>query len=252
MEPFAFRTLLLLTFMAAGVTFVITGSASAPYGRHTRPGWGPGIPVRLGWIAMESPTIVVFVVAFATAPRAGELVPRVMATLWLVHAVHRGLVHPLRMRPGQRTMPSFVVAFGFAVHAVLAYLNGRSLGVFGPHYSLGWLLGVRFLYGLLVFVTGFIVNRVSDRMLRALRRPGETGYAIPRGGLFDELSCPNYLGEVIQWIGWAVLTWSQAGLAVAVWSAANLIPRAVAHHDWYRRTFPDYPRNRHAILPFLL
>jgi 3-oxo-5-alpha-steroid 4-dehydrogenase 1 len=43
-----------------------------------------------------------------------------------------------------------------------------------------------------------------------------------------------------------------AGLAFAVWTAANLIPRALAYHRWYRQEFYDYPPQRKAILPFVL
>ena len=53
---------------------------------------------------------------------------------------------------------------------------------------------------------------------------------------------PNYLGEIVEWTGWALATWSLAGLAFAVYTAANLAPRAVANHDWYLSTFDDYPR----------
>jgi steroid 5-alpha reductase family enzyme len=104
----------------------------------------------------------------------------------------------------------------------------------------------------LLFVCGFAVNKHSDWLLRKLRKPGESGYSIPRGGLFRWVSCPNYLGEIIEWIGWAVATWSLAGLSFAVWTAANLIPRAWQYHRWYRKEFPDYPKKRKAVIPFLL
>ncbi len=33
---------------------------------------------------------------------------------------------------------------------------------------------------------------------------------------------------------------------------ANLIPRALDHHKWYRKEFSDYPANRKAVFPFLV
>jgi len=84
-----------------------------------------------------------------------------------------------------------------------------------------------------------------------LRRPQESGYKIPYGGLFRWVSCPNYLGEIVIWTGWAVTTWSLPGLAFALWTATNLIPRARANHRWYRNYFPDYPASRKALLPGL-
>lgn len=39
---------------------------------------------------------------------------------------------------------------------------------------------------------------------------------------------------------------------VFVWTAVNLVPRALAHHRWYREHFEDYPRQRKALIPFVL
>ena len=39
--------------------------------------------------------------------------------------------------------------------------------------------------GLLVWLLGFSNVVVADATLVALRKPGETGYKIPRGGLFE-------------------------------------------------------------------
>ena len=48
-----------------------------------------------------------------------------------------------------------------------------------------------------------------------------------------------------------MLTWSPAGLVFFLWTAANLVPRARSHHRWYQERFPDYPRERKAVIPWL-
>jgi hypothetical protein len=48
------------------------------------------------------------------------------------------------------------------------------------------------------------------------------------------------------------MCWNLPALSFAVWTAANLIPRAISHHAWYRRTFADYPRDRRAVIPAVL
>ena len=103
----------------------------------------------------------------------------------------------------------------------------------------------------MLFVAGCAINRQSDFTLRRLRENGEAGYSIPYGGFYRWVSSPNYFGEIIQWFGWALATWSLAGLMFAVWTAANLAPRALSHHRWYRESFVDYPPERKALLPRL-
>jgi len=97
-----------------------------------------------------------------------------------------------------------------------------------------------------------VINQLSDNILLNLRKTPGNGYKIPYGGLFRWVSCPNFFGEIIEWSGFALMIWSPAGLAFAVWTAANLIPRALDHHKWYRENFPDYPQERKAVFPCLL
>ncbi|HSM12793.1 MAG TPA: 3-oxo-5-alpha-steroid 4-dehydrogenase, partial [Thermoanaerobaculia bacterium] len=120
-----------------------------------------------------------------------------------------------------------------------------------PVYPRSWLVDPRFLAGVALFAAGTWVNRRADATLRALAARGDGEYGIPRGGLFERISCPNYLGEIIVWSGWALATWSLPGLAFALWTVANLAPRARSHHRFYRERFPDYPPERRALVPFV-
>jgi len=60
------------------------------------------------------------------------------------------------------------------------------------------------------------------------------------------------LGEIIEWIGFAMMAWNLAALSFAIWTIVNLLPRAIDHHKWYRRYFAGYPEKRKAIIPFIL
>jgi steroid 5-alpha reductase family enzyme len=119
-------------------------------------------------------------------------------------------------------------------------------------YGNGWLTEPAFLIGIVVFFVGWTANRHADLVLLRLRNDGESGYRIPHGGLYRFISCPNYLGEMLQWTGWAIATWSLAGMAFAIFTIANLLPRALSNHRWYRQHFKDYPVERRAIIPYLL
>ncbi len=51
---------------------------------------------------------------------------------------------------------------------------------------------------------GYAINHHADSVLLSLRKPGETGYKIPYGGLYKYISCPNYFGEMVEWFGFAL------------------------------------------------
>jgi protein-S-isoprenylcysteine O-methyltransferase Ste14 len=223
---------------------------SAPYGRHARGGWGPSMDTRHAWVVMESPAVLAFVAIFFAGSHALTATPLVLLAMWLAHYVQRTFVFPFSLRPGGRT-PVSVVAMGFLFNLVNAYLNARWLSEFGS-YTAAWLWSPAFIIGLILFVTGYRINRWADHVLLSLRAPGETGYKIPRGGLYELVSCPNYLGELLEWTGFAIAAGSLAGWTIVAFTAANLIPRALSHHRWYRQRFPDYPPARKAVLPFLL
>ena len=246
-----FDVLLISWFALAGVVFVFLFFFAAPYGRYTRKGWGPVISSRTGWILMELPAAGLFALFFFLGDRTAGWLPVFFLVLWQIHYVHRSVIYPFRFRSEQK-ITLVIVAMGMVFNLGNTYINGRYLFSLGPGFEDGWAGDPRFIIGVLVFVCGFAINKHSDWILKKLRKPGESGYSIPRGGLYRWVSCPNYLGEIIEWTGWAVATWSLAGLSFAVWTAANLVPRAWQHHRWYRSEFPDYPNNRKAVIPFLL
>lgn len=239
--------------LAAGV-FLLLLFVTAPYGRNSRDGWGPVISARLGWVLMEAPSPIGMVVLFWIGSSAHRVSPIawIFLGIWMLHYLNRAFVFPFRMRNRGKTMPVLVAAMAVAFNLGNAYLNGRWLFDLGPVYPKSWLADPRFLGGVLLFGVGFVINQHSDWVLLHLRKPGESGYQIPRSGAFRFVSCPNYLGEILEWSGWALATWCLGGLAFAVWTAANLIPRAITHHRWYQEHFPDYPSERRAVLPYLV
>jgi hypothetical protein len=235
----------------SGGVVVLLLFITAPYGRHDRPGWGPTIPNALGWVLMESPAVVLFTVIFLAGEHAVGTVPLVLGALWLFHYVQRTFVFPFRVRTKGKRMALVIVAMAFLFNTLNAYVVARWISHFGT-YAASWLHDPRFIAGVLLFAAGFAINQHTDNVLIHLRAPGETGYKIPRGGLFDYVASPNYLGEMIEWFGFALATWSLAGLAFALFTAANIGPRAFANLRWYRSTFPDYPAERRALIPFVM
>jgi hypothetical protein len=235
---------------AAVIVFAVLTVVDAPYGRHIGKRWqGPTINNRVAWLVMESPAALVFGTCFLVGTYRDTLVSLVFCAMWESHYIYRAFIYPFRFRSSGKHMPLMVAAVGFTFNILNGYLNGRYLFTFSGGYSNRWLLDPRFLLGALFFFAGMAVCRHSDGILRRLRRPGQSGYQIPRGGLFTFVSAPNYLGEMIEWGGWALATWSIPGAAFFVWVLANLVPRARANHRWFRLHFPDYPKERRALLP---
>lgn len=244
-------------FAAYGaLAFVSLQFVSAPYGRHLREGWGPKISATLGWVVMEAPSPLVFLACWLVAEpgRRFSAPGLVFLVMWQTHYVYRSFVFPFRRRGGNREMPLSIVIMSIVFNLANAYLNARWIYTIGPDRQAAWLVDPRFLGGVALFAFGYGVNHQSDAILFRLRSPGATGpddYKIPYGGFFRFVSCPNYLGEIIEWTGWALCTFSPAGCAFALASAANLLPRARQHHRWYREKFADYPPARKAIVPLI-
>jgi protein-S-isoprenylcysteine O-methyltransferase Ste14 len=247
-----FQILLIISFVVAVGAFLTLFFISAPYGRHTRRGWGPSLPNWLGWLLMESISTMVIVVMFmiGSAPRTAATITFLL--MWEVHYIQRSFIYPFLLRDGQKKMPLAIPLMAMVFNLGNGYINGRYLFHFSDNrYDADWLLTQRFMIGMVLFIAGFIINRMADNTLRGLRQPGETGYKIPHGGLYRYISCPNYFGEIVEWIGWAVATWSLPGLAFAVWTFANLVPRAQANHKWYHEHFDEYPHERKALIPWV-
>lgn len=241
----------LAVFVLAGVAFPALFWITVPYGgRHTSERWGPTIPARWAWILMELPAPVCIVVAYERGQNAGEPVSLLLLAAFLAHYLNRAVLYPLRMRVDGKRTPLVSATFAFAFNLMNGTLQGLALGQVCT-YGVGWLADPRFIVGALVFAAGAAINLQSDEILRKLRAPGEHGYRIPRGGFYRYVSSPNYLGEIVQWAGWALATWSGAGLAFLLLTIANLAPRARSNHQWYLEEFPDYPAERRALVPGL-
>jgi len=232
--------------------FILLFFVSAPYGRHSRPGRGARISNRLGWLLMEAPAAILFFAYFLLSDRKTDLVPIFFLILWQSHYLYRAFVYPFTLQK-KRSMTLTVVLFALIFNIFNTYIQARWIFSLSPEmaYTIDWFKDFRFIIGAMMFYGGYALNWYADRLLRLLRQPGGAEYTIPKKGLFRLVSCPNYLGEIIQWFGWAIALWAIPGLIFALWTVANLLPRARSHHLWYRDTFPDYPRERKALIPYI-
>lgn len=246
-----YDTLILICKLWAGLgllTFVLLQFVNPPYGRHSSTSWGPMIGNKAGWVIMELPSFLImlyFLVSNGKINYSGFLMG-----LWVLHYFNRSFVFPLRTRTSGKKMPLIIALSAILFNGMNAGLNGYYLKHWGDALGPGF-DSTLFWLGLPLFLFGAFVNLKSDQLLINLRKPGETGYKIPKGFLFDLVSCPNYLGEILQWTGFFVMAWNLPALSFLVWTLANLLPRAKAHHLWYKTKFSEYPKNRKVVFPWV-
>ncbi|MDE5941205.1 MAG: DUF1295 domain-containing protein [Muribaculaceae bacterium] len=238
----------------AVVVFVALHFVTAGYGMMYNRRWGPTVGNRPGWVLMEAPVFVAMALLWWFSGRRGETAPLVMFLLFELHYFQRSFVFPLLIRTRGR-MPVSIILMGVTFNVLNALMQGGWIFYISPadRYPASWLGSWQFIAGTAVFLTGMAINIHSDSVIRNLRAPGDTRHYIPRRGMFRYVSSANYFGEFVEWTGFALLTWSWAGAVFALWTFANLAPRAEKIHERYTSEFGDeFTRlNLRRILPFV-
>lgn len=245
--------LLSLAWIIAGIiTFPVLLRVTQPYGRHVSNKWGPMISNKLGWIIQESPSMIFLSIFFFTGNGPKSVEAWFFWALWVAHYINRSIIFPLRTKTKGKHIPLIIVASAIFFNFINGFLNGTFLGNYANAYPDNYFYSFRFIAGIMIFIVGFIINNQADSVLINLRKPGETDYKIPSGGLFNLISCPNHFGEIIEWLGFAVMVGSWPAWSFVAWAIVNLVPRALDHHKWYLQKFADYPKQRKAVIPFIL
>jgi 3-oxo-5-alpha-steroid 4-dehydrogenase 1 len=237
----------------AAVVFVTMFFVTAPFGRHTSEKWGVMVNNKLAWVLMEFPSFSIMSYFLFFGTNSFNSYVWILFSLWIFHYMNRTFIYPLRIKSTPKKMPLVIVLNAILFNLMNAGLNGYYLAELAPveDYSIDWFYTPHFIIGVILFVAGMAINWKADSILINLRKPGETGYKIPKGFLFDYISSPNLFGEIIEWTGFALMAWNLPALTFAVWTFANLVPRAKNHHDWYHSKFSDYPKERKAVFPFI-
>ena len=247
-----FNTLIYGWIALAAITFFSLFFVSAPYGRFIRKKWGPEIPNWLGWIIMELPSPLILTYCIISGTGEKPLMVWFLMGLWLLHYIHRTFVYPFRITSRNKKMPFLIALMAIFFNIGNGFFNGYYFGNYAGDLNDYHFTSFSFLLGLALFIIGAIMNQHSDQILINLRKNNNKGYYIPYGGMFRFVSSPNYLGELIEWLGFAIIAGSLPAFSFFIWTCANLIPRALDNHKWYRKTFTDYPSERKAIFPYIL
>jgi protein-S-isoprenylcysteine O-methyltransferase Ste14 len=242
-------------FIFSSVTFFILFFIPAQYGKlHNTNRKFLTLPNNVAWILEEIPNIFItiyfiFTYLFYTSNKI-NLIKCLMILPFLIHYVHRGIIYPFKVK-ATKNFPLEIITLACLFTIINATMQNRSIFLF-MDYSISDILNGRALFGLFLFILGMYMNIYHDYLMIKIKKKNNS-YVIPHGTWFKFVSCPNYLAEIIEWIGYALLTNTLSALIFAFATFANLFPRAVEYHKWYHNKFKDqYPKERKAIIPFLI
>jgi 3-oxo-5-alpha-steroid 4-dehydrogenase 1 len=151
--------------------------------------------------------------------------------LFTVHYINRDIIYPCLLKtttkvPLEIVLSAFTFTFANGYLQCVGAMRGRNGNV------LMEVLGVA------VFVLGMWVNIKSDRMMQAAklkvaREEGQQSkYIVIRGFLFEYVSAPNYLGEIIEWIGYFLVVRNFESFLFMVSTFCVLTPGAIKRHQW--------------------
>lgn len=238
----------------AVIVFIALYFVTAGYGVFYNKKWGPSIPNKIGWILMESPVFIAMILLCVFSERSTNVVCLIFLILFEIHYFQRSFIFPFLIR-GKSVMPLSVILMGVVFNTLNALMQGGWIFYVAPEnmYETSWLTTPQFIIGTLIFFAGMIINIHSDNIIRHLRKPGDTKHYLPKKGMFKYVTSANYFGEFVEWCGFAILTWSLSGAVFALWTFANLAPRAAKIYDNYKKEFGNELDTKKVkrILPFI-
>ncbi len=253
MERHTFDVILWAMCAIAVVVFACLFFVRAGYGIFRSAKWGPSVGNRVGWVLMEAPVFIVMLCLWAGSPVRSGAAQLAFLLLFELHYFQRSFIFPLLMR-GKGTMPVAILLMGVVFNLVNGLMQGEWLFYLAPEglYTGAWLSTPAFILGTVLFLAGMGINLHSDRVVRRLRKPGDTRHYLPEKGMYRLVTSGNYFGELVEWTGFAVLTCSPAAWVFVLWTFANLAPRAHAIRERYREEFGrDAVGRRKRMIPFI-
>ena len=254
MSLHGFYVFLIVMASVAVVVFVSLFFVDAGYGKFYDKKWGFAINNKVGWVLMEAPVFIAMMVLWLCSDRRDDLIRIAFLFLFELHYLQRAFVFPFRLR-GKSLMPLSIILMGVTFNVLNALMQGGWIFYFSPidYYGREWLTTPKFIVGFMIFLIGMYINIQSDDIIRNLRKEGDSKHYLPKEGMFRYVTSANYFGEFVEWVGFAVLTWSWSGAVFALWTFANLAPRASRIYDRYKQEFGSQLNTKKTkrMIPFI-
>ena len=223
------------------VVFICLYFVTAGYGQFRTRQWGWSINNKVAWMLMELPVFLVMLAIWWFSPLKWHLPQLALFSLFELHYFQRSLVFPFLLK-GKSRMPIAIMLMGILFNVINGVIRGGGLYWFpNPDFEQGvaFLLRPNAMIGILLFFVGMAINLHSDHVVRHLRKPGDTRHYLPEKGLYRYVTSANYLGEILEWTGFAIAAATPAAWVFPLWTAANLVPRAHAIYNKYKEEFGE-------------
>ncbi|XP_056423134.1 3-oxo-5-alpha-steroid 4-dehydrogenase 2 [Hyla sarda] len=241
-----------ISLLIIGLLFFLRqGNKPARYGKHIQKEYKQTcilVSAKFGWFIQELPSFLIPLVIILYNGSCHTTGCKMLLFMFCGHYFQRTFIYSAFTR-GSPT-PLYIVAMAVLFCSYNGFLQAHCM-VFVAAYPNDWYMDIRFLLGVVIFFLGMSINLHSDHILRNLRKPTEVTYKIPQGGMFNFVTGANFLGEIVEWYGFAIATWSLPAFAFALFTMSCIGPRAYHHHKFYLQTFKDYPKNRKVLIPFI-
>lgn len=157
-------------FLTAVLTFVVQLFIKIPYGKLNDEDENKRCEVNLRitfGISQILAGIVIFTVTYFSQTNFAGIPNLVMYILFTIHYINRGIVDTIVNRHRLRKIPVYIPLLATLILVVYHFINGQFLGA--AQYCNGYYYDPRFIVGLVMFVAGFVINRVADAQLVCLR-----------------------------------------------------------------------------------
>lgn len=247
-----YQALLYIMPPLAVIVFLALFFVKAGYGMFRTKGWGISLPNKLGWVIMECPAFLMMLYLWNGSFYKLEPALFTFFILFELHYFQRSFVFPLLMK-GKSRMPIAITAMGVLFNVINAFLIGYNLFYLkDSFYTAEWLSTPTFYAGCIIFFAGMGINLHADQVIRNLRPAGDTRHYLPQKGIYRYVTSGNYFGELVEWVGFAILTQSAAAWIFVLWTFANLAPRAYAIRQRYREEFgKEAVGKRKCLIPYI-
>ena len=159
------------------------------------------------------------------------------------------------MRLNGRDPPAEESRVFYKARCILAQSNSGWC-IFDKNYSPPeWQSYGRFLryFFVILFFLSEIQNLKCHLILRDLRIENSGKKGIPKGFLFNYVSCANYFWEFISWLCFSIFVGTLTCYIFTFLGLLIMANWALKKHREYHKHFGDkYPKNRKAIIPFII